>query len=69
MTAFTNLTLDHLDFHGSFEDYFDAKASLFRPDRTRLAVIDIGSPMGRRMADVAAAEVIEVSLDDTTDPD
>ena len=31
VAAFTNLTRDHLDFHGTMEDYFAAKASLFTP--------------------------------------
>ncbi|WP_265327312.1 Mur ligase family protein, partial [Mycobacterium tuberculosis] len=30
--AFTNLSRDHLDFHPSMADYFEAKASLFDPD-------------------------------------
>ena len=30
--AFTNLSQDHLDFHGDMEDYFAAKASLFATD-------------------------------------
>ena len=32
VAGFTNLTQDHLDFHGDMEDYFDAKAALFTPD-------------------------------------
>lgn len=67
IAAFTNLSLDHLDFHTTFEEYFEAKASLFRPDRTGVSVIDVGSPMGRRLADRVATEVIEVDLDEVDD--
>jgi UDP-N-acetylmuramoyl-L-alanyl-D-glutamate--2,6-diaminopimelate ligase len=47
--VFTNLSQDHLDFHGSIEAYFEAKASLFVPERTRHAVIGIDDPWGRRL--------------------
>ena len=67
IAAFTNLSLDHLDFHTTFEDYFEAKASLFRPERAGISVIDVGSPMGRRLADLVATEVIEVNLDEVDD--
>src|SRR5829696_4187009 len=47
--AFTNLTQDHLDFHGSMEAYFDAKRALFaQADR---AVVNVGDEYGRRLAD------------------
>ena len=36
---FTNLSSDHLDYHGSMESYFEAKRRLFRPDRCRKAVV------------------------------
>lgn len=39
MAIFTNLGLDHLDFHGTQESYFAAKAKLFTPERARRAVI------------------------------
>jgi UDP-N-acetylmuramoyl-L-alanyl-D-glutamate--2,6-diaminopimelate ligase len=47
--VFTNLSQDHLDFHGSIEAYFEAKASLFVPERARHAVIGIDDPWGRRL--------------------
>jgi UDP-N-acetylmuramoyl-L-alanyl-D-glutamate--2,6-diaminopimelate ligase len=50
VAAFTNLGRDHLDFHGDVESYFEAKASLFMPDRTRHAVINIDDPRGRELA-------------------
>ena len=48
--AFTNLGHDHLDFHGSMEAYFDAKAALFDGGRCATAVINIDDPWGARVA-------------------
>ncbi len=45
--VFTNLTQDHLDFHGTMEDYFGAKRRLFRPDVP--AAICLDDPYGRRL--------------------
>jgi UDP-N-acetylmuramoyl-L-alanyl-D-glutamate--2,6-diaminopimelate ligase len=49
VAAFTNLGRDHLDFHGDMESYFEAKASLFTPQRTKHAVINIDDPRGREL--------------------
>ena len=46
--VFTNLTQDHLDFHGSMEDYFAAKRALF--EQTERAVVNVGDPWGARLA-------------------
>jgi UDP-N-acetylmuramoyl-L-alanyl-D-glutamate--2,6-diaminopimelate ligase len=46
--VFTNLTQDHLDFHGTMEDYFAAKRRLF--DQTELAVVNVADEWGRRLA-------------------
>ena len=46
--VFTNLTQDHLDFHGTMEDYFDAKEALF--DQAVHAVVNVGDEWGRRLA-------------------
>ena len=53
--VFTNLTQDHLDYHPSMEDYFEAKASLFAaplldPSEAR-AVVNSDDPWGARLAD------------------
>ena len=52
--AFTNLSQDHLDYHATFEEYFEAKAGLFArvlpEDAT--AVINIDDPWAGRMAEV-----------------
>jgi UDP-N-acetylmuramoyl-L-alanyl-D-glutamate--2,6-diaminopimelate ligase len=52
--AFTNLTQDHLNTHGSMEAYFDAKAMLFSRDYTDRAVINIDSPYGRRLVELSS---------------
>jgi UDP-N-acetylmuramoyl-L-alanyl-D-glutamate--2,6-diaminopimelate ligase len=43
---FTNLSQDHLDFHGDMESYFEAKRRLF----TGPAVVNVGDEWGRRLA-------------------
>src|SRR5919201_686524 len=47
--VFTNLSQDHLDFHGTMERYFEAKRRLFLESRPP-AVINVGDPWGRRLA-------------------
>jgi UDP-N-acetylmuramoyl-L-alanyl-D-glutamate--2,6-diaminopimelate ligase len=47
---FTNLTQDHLDFHGSMEDYFRSKRRLFEMEPGR-AIVNVDDPYGRRLAD------------------
>ncbi len=49
VAVFTNLGRDHLDFHTDLEDYYAAKASLFTPDRARLALINVDDEHGRRL--------------------
>jgi len=46
--VFTNLTQDHLDFHGTMEEYFAAKRALF--DQAERAVVNVGDEWGRRLA-------------------
>ena len=48
--AFTNLTQDHLDLHGTMEAYFEAKRRLFLEARPP-AAINVGDPWGRRLAE------------------
>jgi UDP-N-acetylmuramoyl-L-alanyl-D-glutamate--2,6-diaminopimelate ligase len=57
VAAFTNLSQDHLDFHPTIEDYYRAKASLFRPDRSRAGVVDVDDPSGRRLSKEALVPV------------
>jgi UDP-N-acetylmuramoyl-L-alanyl-D-glutamate--2,6-diaminopimelate ligase len=49
---FTNLTHDHLDYHGSFEDYGASKQMLFASERlSSCAVVNSDDPFGRRLLD------------------
>ncbi|HEV2592880.1 MAG TPA: UDP-N-acetylmuramoyl-L-alanyl-D-glutamate--2,6-diaminopimelate ligase [Gaiellaceae bacterium] len=45
---FTNLTQDHLDFHGTMDEYFAAKRALF--EQAERAVVNVGDEWGRRLA-------------------
>ena len=46
--VFTNLTQDHLDFHGTMEEYYVAKRVLF--DQADTAVVNVADPWGERLA-------------------
>jgi UDP-N-acetylmuramoyl-L-alanyl-D-glutamate--2,6-diaminopimelate ligase len=48
--AFTNLTRDHLDYHGSMESYAATKARLFRREELESRVINVDDPFGRQLA-------------------
>jgi UDP-N-acetylmuramoyl-L-alanyl-D-glutamate--2,6-diaminopimelate ligase len=72
--VFTNLGHDHLDLHGSQEEYFRAKARLFSPEFSPLGVINADDTYGRLIVDTAANDdsgsefrVVTFSLDDASD--
>ncbi len=47
--VFTNLSHDHLDYHGDMESYFSAKEGLFRDFKLKKAVINVDDPYGERL--------------------
>jgi UDP-N-acetylmuramoyl-L-alanyl-D-glutamate--2,6-diaminopimelate ligase len=51
--AFTNLSQDHLDFHASMEDYFEAKRSLFVPTRIQSGAVNVDDAHGRILKETA----------------
>lgn len=53
--VFTNLTPEHLDFHGNMENYFSAKAKLF--SMSKRAIINVDDGYGRRLADLLPSAV------------
>ena len=64
--GFTNLSRDHLDFHPTMADYFEAKAVLFDPDsplRAHTVVVCVDDDAGRAMA-ARAGDAITVSATD-----
>ena len=69
--AFTNISRDHLDYHPSFEDYFEQKLRLFTEllPEGAAAIVDVDSEAGRRVAAVAEARglrLISVGRDGET---
>ncbi|MFM6280986.1 MAG: Mur ligase family protein, partial [Dolichospermum sp.] len=68
VAVFTNLTQDHLDYHGNMEDYFAAKASLFSPDYLRgKAIINADDIYGQRLiASTNADQVWSYSVNNNT---
>lgn len=68
VAVFVNLGRDHLDFHHDVEDYYRAKASLFTPERTRRAVVNVADEHGRRLVEElrAAGQVPVTTFGDPT---
>lgn len=52
LTAFTNLTQDHLDYHQTMEAYFETKASFFQNNPHVPAVINVDDPYGQRLLEM-----------------
>ncbi len=59
---FTNLTPEHLDFHGSMKAYAEAKAELFR--NCRLSVLNLDDPAAREMAAAAGGRTVTCGIAD-----
>ena len=57
--VFTNLTQEHLDFHGNMENYFFAKAQLF--SKCKRAIINLDDPYGARLAQMVSCRKITCS--------
>ncbi len=62
VSVLTNITQDHLDYHGTMEAYFQSKAKLFRGDRTAAAVINTDDEWGQRLWGYPGRPVNAVSL-------
>lgn len=63
--GFTNLSQDHLDFHGTMEEYFATKARLFADGRTRSAVVNLDDAYGPRLAAHIDVPVSTVSMQES----
>lgn len=67
--VFSNLSHDHLDFHGTMENYFKAKSQLFSKLKNGgIAVINIDDPYGERLAkEIKNRKVVTYGLSDSAD--
>jgi UDP-N-acetylmuramoyl-L-alanyl-D-glutamate--2,6-diaminopimelate ligase len=68
VSVFTNLTQDHLDFHGTMENYFQAKALLFCPEYLRnRAIINQDDEYGQRLIqELSSDQVWRYSIEEAT---
>jgi len=62
VVGFTNLSQDHLDFHGDLDRYFAAKAELFTTERARRGVVVVDDEWGQRLAATADIPVVTLSV-------
>ncbi len=58
IAVFTNLTRDHLDYHGSMDDYAAAKEKLFKWPRLRLAIVNLDDSFGHALMQRTTASQI-----------
>lgn len=61
LAVFTNLTQDHLDYHGTFENYAAAKRKLFEISKT--AIINADDPYAKGMVEGLPCRVVTFSID------
>jgi UDP-N-acetylmuramoyl-L-alanyl-D-glutamate--2,6-diaminopimelate ligase len=61
LVGFTNLTQDHLDFHGDMNSYFAAKAKLFTPEYSEIGFVNIDDSYGKELFNAAPIPVISLS--------
>lgn len=62
VAAFTNLTQDHLDYHKTMENYFEAKKKLFSMCKT--AVVNIDDSFGKKLAETVCTDLATYSVND-----
>jgi UDP-N-acetylmuramoyl-L-alanyl-D-glutamate--2,6-diaminopimelate ligase len=61
IAAFTNLSQDHLDFHGDMGSYFAAKAALFSHKYADCAFINIDSSWSKKLIEMQELPVVKIS--------
>ena len=67
VAVFTNLSRDHLDYHGDMRTYFQAKARLFDPELCDVAVLNLDDSHGRLLSDAAQVPSVGFELADAED--
>ncbi len=66
--VFTNLSRDHLDYHGDMQSYGDAKARLFFEYSAKQRIINLDAEFGAQLAERCGHDVIAVSTDVAREP-
>jgi UDP-N-acetylmuramoyl-L-alanyl-D-glutamate--2,6-diaminopimelate ligase len=66
VAVFTNLSHEHLDYHGTMERYFEAKALLFEPLLARAAVVCVDDEWGQRLAASPRVPTVAVATADAS---
>ncbi|MFE7132410.1 UDP-N-acetylmuramoyl-L-alanyl-D-glutamate--2,6-diaminopimelate ligase [Streptomyces sp. NPDC057638] len=69
VAVFNNLSPEHMEFHSGMEDYFQAKAQLFTPRRSRRGVVNLDDAYGRRLVTEATVPVTTFSAEGHPDAD
>ncbi|MCQ4081522.1 UDP-N-acetylmuramoyl-L-alanyl-D-glutamate--2,6-diaminopimelate ligase [Streptomyces sp. RB6PN25] len=69
VAVFTNLSPEHMEFHSGMEDYYQAKAQLFTPRRSRLGVVNLDDEYGQRLVKEASVPVTTYSAEGHPDAD
>ncbi|MFI1718169.1 UDP-N-acetylmuramoylalanyl-D-glutamate--2,6-diaminopimelate ligase [Streptomyces sp. PanSC19] len=69
VAVFNNLSPEHMEFHSDMEDYFQAKAGLFTPERSRLGVVNLDDAYGRRLVEEATVPVVTFSAEGRAEAD
>ena len=60
---FTNLSRDHIDYHGNMENYGETKAKLFLERQSKIKIININDSFGRSLIERVDEEVISTSIE------
>ncbi|MDJ0461312.1 UDP-N-acetylmuramoyl-L-alanyl-D-glutamate--2,6-diaminopimelate ligase [Streptomyces sp. H27-C3] len=69
VAVFNNLSPEHMEFHSGMEDYFQAKARLFTPERSRVGVVNFDDEYGRRLITESGVPVTSFSAEGHPDAD
>jgi UDP-N-acetylmuramoyl-L-alanyl-D-glutamate--2,6-diaminopimelate ligase len=67
LAVFTNLSQDHLDYHGTMESYLEAKAVLFTPDHAVRGLLNADDPSARRLLRRTAIPVVTYGVERDAD--
>jgi UDP-N-acetylmuramoyl-L-alanyl-D-glutamate--2,6-diaminopimelate ligase len=64
---FTNLSRDHLDFHGNMESYKNAKKKLFLDNHVQWKIFNIDDPVGREFSEEFITDSFTTGIDNNAD--